>query len=193
MTGGFSNHKVILVAAAIPVIGLVASLALTLVSGDVEPIPPSQTAFAAWDADSYDPASAEPVVLQRPLLWSSRRPLAPVLAQPVEADDKPEERGPTKDALAGYRLAGMFRSDFDAGVIVVGPKERKRLVVGDEIDGWMLEEVEADRAVFVSRSGARRRAIVRLEHMLAAGGNAQPGKTSSKARVTGNKEPEGRR
>jgi hypothetical protein len=193
MISGLGNSRLVLVALSIPVIGLLGALAAILLYGDVKPIPPSQTAFAAWDADDYDPASVEPAVLQRPLLWSSRRPLAPVVAQPSSTEDSNEDKGPTKAALAGYRLAGMFHSDLDAGVIVVGPKKRTRLVVGDEIDGWMLEEVKADTAIFVSRSGATRRASVRLEHMLAAGGNAQPGKTSSNARATSAKEPEGRR
>ena len=193
MTAARPGNLLLLAAAAIPGASLLAALAMTLLAGDVEPIPPSPTAFAAWSADSYNPADVEPELLQRPLLWISRRPLAPVAPPVADAQDNAEEQGPAKDVLAGYRLAGVFQSEFDAGVIVVGPKARRRLVVGDEIDGWMLEDVQADTAVFVSRSGARRRATVQLEHMLAGAGNAQRGKTSSTARGKTDKEPEGGR
>jgi hypothetical protein len=91
----------------------------------------------------------------------------------VEADDlAASHEDPTKEVLSGYRLAGMFTSDLDAGVIIVGPDERRRLIVGESIDGWMLEEVRADEAFFVSRGGrgARRRAVLRLEHMLPKSG-----------------------
>lgn len=192
MSAGLGLNKLLLAAVSIPVLGLALAVLVLVFIGGPERIAPSGNSLAPWEANfgAADTSEEGRAVLERPLLWASRRPLPPPEAVvPVAVQPEPEN-GPVQDALAGYRLAGVFLSEFDAGVIIVSPKERKRLVIGDTIDGWMLEQVRADDALFVnggSRS-SRARAVVRLEHMLPAGGNQGASGTSTNAPA--NKSPE---
>jgi hypothetical protein len=192
MNLGAGVNKLMLAAASIPLLGLVLGILALAFMGGTERITPSGNALAPWEASFVDSDTMEDerALLERPLLWASRRPIPP--PEPVLPVETPSESeaAPVKSALEGYRLAGIFQSDFDAGVIIVGPKERKRMVIGDTIDGWMLEQVRSDDALFVnggSRS-SKARAVIKPEHMLPAAGNQGARGTSTNAPV--NKSPE---
>ena len=89
-----------------------------------------------------DAASQE--IVSRPLFWESRRPEdgpeAQVVAPPVPAKGK---------KLEGVRVVGIFGSGDSGGAIVIANGKKQRISVSDALEGWLLESVASDRAVFV--------------------------------------------
>lgn len=158
-----------------PLLALLVGLLVLVAKGGVERIAPSESVFRPWTMAPQEPESPDMAraLLERPLFWGRRRPLAPEQPAPAVAAAPKKPAGPKKPALAGYRLAGMFSSEFDAGVVVVGPKERRRLVVGQSIDGWMLERVDENGAVFVHEAsqGRQGRSTIALKHSTPKAGN----------------------
>ena len=51
-------------------------------------------------------------------------------------------------SIKGIKLAGVFGAGEDAGIIIIGKDKKRRLAVGDEIDGWTLESVDPVEATF---------------------------------------------
>lgn len=89
----------------------------------------------------------------RPLFWASRRP-APAggVAEEKKVDSKAGE-------IDGIRLVGVFGSGDSAGIMVtVNDSARKRLQLGDKINGWKLEEVAGIEAIL--SAGPRRKTLV---------------------------------
>lgn len=88
----------------------------------------------------------------RPLFWASRRPPAEGVAETKAEDSKAGE-------IDGIRLVGVFGSGDSAGIMVtVNDSARKRLQLGDKINGWKLEEVAGIEAVL--SAGPRRKTLV---------------------------------
>ena len=84
-------------------------------------------------------------MVARPLFWESRRPEdapeAEVVAKPTSAKGK---------KLEGVRVVGIFGSGDAGGAIVIAKGKKQRISVSDSLEGWQLESVAPDRAVFVS-------------------------------------------
>jgi hypothetical protein len=83
-------------------------------------------------------------ILSRPLFWSSRRPLdtAAALADP---ESLPGE-------LSGVKLLGLFGSGKQAGVIALVQDQKRRILLGDTVEGWTLESI-TPRTMVVSNGG----------------------------------------
>ncbi|RLA58718.1 MAG: hypothetical protein DRR04_10300 [Gammaproteobacteria bacterium] len=79
----------------------------------------------------------------RPLFWESRRPVEGVV-------ETAKTRTPhAKDAkLKNVTLLGVFSGDETAGIIVKVKGKKRRILLGEEIDGWTLESVEPNEIVF---------------------------------------------
>ncbi len=107
--------------------------------------------------------------LDRPLFSKIRRPPAP---EPDAPADKPEKKQTVK-----VRLAGVVISPNERVALVQEPRAREitRLKVGQEIEGWVLEEILADRIVL--RFGE-----LREEVKIAGEVRRAPGKRKKKAR-----------
>lgn len=90
---------------------------------------------------------------ERPLFWASRRPPPePGEVQTQQAQNKAGE-------IDGIRLVGVFGSGSSAGIMVtVNDSARKRLRLGDKVNGWKLERVAGNEAVL--SAGARSETLV---------------------------------
>lgn len=78
-------------------------------------------------------ASERNEIINRPLFWSSRRPVEAV-ATVVEPEAKAGE-------LKGVKLVGLFGSGERAGIIALVKDKKRRILLGDEIEGWTLKSV----------------------------------------------------
>ena len=107
--------------------------------------------------------------LDRPLFSKIRRPPPPAPDAPA---DKPEKKQTVK-----VRLAGVVISPEERVALVQEPRAREitRLKVGQEIEGWVLEAILADRIVL--RFGE-----LREEVKIAGEVRRAPGKRKKKAR-----------
>jgi hypothetical protein len=83
-------------------------------------------------------------ILSRPLFWTSRRPAAPVdMLQDAEPkDDKATE-------LTEVKLVGVFGGGDTVGIIALVKGEKQRILLGETIDGWRLESIQANQGRFV--------------------------------------------
>ncbi|MEM1153953.1 MAG: hypothetical protein AAGI44_07415 [Pseudomonadota bacterium] len=91
-------------------------------------------------------------VLDRPLFWRSRRP--------SEAPKTPVESKKSAEQLQDVKLVGVFGSGNRSGVIVLFKGSEKRLLVGEDLDGWELTDI--DEAGIHFADGGRRETL-RLE------------------------------
>ena len=138
---------------------MIAGLYLTLV-GIPRPVPPSVALFEPVDtqqvlAESRPELSSFDFIF-RPLFSTRRRAPEP----PPKADSSvSEDVTPAADVAAvstmkGSRLLGIFGSGEVEGAIVrLDNGQRRRLVVGDRLDGWALQSVSAREIRFVSDTG----------------------------------------
>ena len=120
---------------------------------------PSRSTLVAVPVSARGVASATVAgeIVERPLFWSVREPLPESPEYVAEESPPPQPR-----ELKGVRLLGLFESDGYAGVIIGLSGQRRRLMIGDRLDGWRLEGVEADVAVFTHPKGGEVR--VELEY-----------------------------
>ena len=142
---------VLVIATFLLVLQVVWGIARQVVDGGPAPIPPAADSLSVRALEQLsevsEEASAE--IVRRPLFWASRRP-----AQAPE-ETAPEEEKPKAAAttLKGVRVVGVFGSGETGGAIVIVKGKRQRVAVSDELEGWTLESVAPDRAVFVSAAG----------------------------------------
>ncbi|TDG15118.1 hypothetical protein E2F43_02460 [Seongchinamella unica] len=98
-------------------------------------------------------------IAARPLFWPGRRPLeamseAESVAQ-AQADSS-EEQKPGK--IDGVKLTGVFGSGDAAGIIVLAKGKKRRVMVGEEVNGWELQSVEPTEALL--STGDRKASLV---------------------------------
>ena len=122
------------------------------------------------EAQLIDDASSQ-ALIARPLFWETRRPVAAV-AEPVVAEET-ETRSP---GLKNVTLVGVFGGGDTGGAILVVKGKKRRVVVGDSVDGWRLESVAPDRAVFLSGGERDEKVLVTASLSAApeASGQAEP-------------------
>ncbi|QFU76703.1 hypothetical protein EY643_14155 [Halioglobus maricola] len=127
---------------------LVAFGAFRVVSPSLSaPIPPSLDSLGVTVAGGPgELAQEQRVEIQsRPLFWPSRRPLEPAAEEPLTAVNEPTAAKPLK----GVTLKGVFGAGEDAGVIVLSKDRKRRLLVGDSLNGWTLDSVQPTEVRFV--------------------------------------------
>ena len=95
-------------------------------------------------------------IVQRPLFWRARRPLE------TETASEPVVVATGSRALDDVRLVGLFSSGDQAGVILRVAGDRRRLLVGEQLDTWTLDSLDAKVASFSGPDGRRRR--IELEY-----------------------------
>jgi hypothetical protein len=143
----------LLVAALLLLLGVGALRLVTL--GPPAPVLPAADSLAVGKplrpvTPSQEQASE---LRERPLFWASRRPAPePGAAQEQQAQSKAGQ-------IDGIRLVGVFGSGSAAGIMVtVNDSARKRLRLGDKVNGWKLERVAGNEAVL--SAGARSHTLV---------------------------------
>jgi hypothetical protein len=78
-------------------------------------------------------ASERNEIITRPLFWSSRRPVEEV-ATLAEPEMKAGE-------LKGVKVVGLFGSGERAGIIALVKGQKRRILLGDVVEGWTLKSV----------------------------------------------------
>lgn len=87
-------------------------------------------------------ASQRNEIISRPLFWSSRRPVAEV-ATLAEPEAKPGE-------LKSVKLVGLFGSGAQAGIIALVKGQKRRILLGDVVEGWTLKSIRPSELVVVN-------------------------------------------
>lgn len=102
-------------------------------------------------------------LVYRPLFWAGRRPLEEPSREVIV---EPQQ---TASSLQGARLLGVFSSGGQSGGILSLGNERRRVLVGDSVEGWELASINAGQAIFESAGNNaenddnRRRVVLELE------------------------------
>lgn len=114
-----------------------------------EPIMPATDSLEVMSSIALDGITAEQrmEIRNRPLLWSGRRPVENVASLPESEESKDRE-------FKDIKLRGVFGTGESVGIIALVKGKPRRILLGEEIDGWKLESVENNEAVFAA--GSRR-------------------------------------
>ncbi len=72
-------------------------------------------------------------IISRPLFWNGRRPVDKV-ATLADPESQPGE-------LQGVKLLGLFGSGKQAGVIALVQNQKRRILLGDTVEGWTIESI----------------------------------------------------
>ena len=78
-------------------------------------------------------ASERNEIISRPLFWSGRRPV-----EEVATLAEPQTRA---GELKGVKLVGLFGSGERAGIIALVKGQKRRILLGDVVEGWTLKSV----------------------------------------------------
>lgn len=78
-------------------------------------------------------ARARNEIISRPLFWSSRRPVDAV-ATVLESTSQP-------GGLQGVKLLGLFGSGDQAGIIALVKGQKRRILLGEAVEGWTLASI----------------------------------------------------
>lgn len=131
-----------------------------------EPVHPARDSLAVSQlaaAPELTPPQREEI-RNRPLFWASRRPLESAVVQTAGAGGEAgtaSEEVVKPGKIEGTRLTGVFGAGESAGIIVMSKGKKRRLAVGEEIEGWTLESVNPTEAVFSSAGREARLVLVR--------------------------------
>lgn len=111
-----------------------------------------ETTYAVMPGAAASPTQTPLDFVFRPLFNKSRSPIqASTSAAPVEPEQ--DEQIVVVD-MKGYRLLGTFASTGQEGVIIKGKGgKRQRLLIGEILNGWRLDAVNARSGSFTSESG----------------------------------------
>lgn len=118
-----------------------------------EAVMPARDALLVGDLypmDRITPEQSEEL-LARPLFWEGRRAL---VAQNQSASRK---QGRGVGQLKDIKLQGVFGAGETAGVIIKLKDQQRRVMVGEEINGWTLESVDTNEVVL--SSGGRQESL----------------------------------
>ncbi|MEP5567937.1 MAG: hypothetical protein ABJN62_08890 [Halioglobus sp.] len=115
-----------------------------------DPVRPMRDSLQVADVLGLSVASPQQraQIRQRPLFWASRAPLIPVAVTPKPEPAKTNEIKPGK--IENVKLSGVFGSGDTGGVIVISKGKKRRLMVGEELNGWKLQSLEPFSALFSS-------------------------------------------
>tara|TARA_R110002110_G_scaffold415765_2_gene655196 strand:- start:49706 stop:50413 length:708 start_codon:yes stop_codon:yes gene_type:complete len=113
-------------------------------------LPPAEDAWQMRSAQSRKlvDATASEGIRARPLFWEGRRALDAEAAN--EAEARAERPGELKDVT----LQGVFGAGETVGIIALVKNKKRRILQGEMLEGWLLDEVSPNRIVLVN--GGRR-------------------------------------
>ena len=109
-------------------------------------------------------ASERNEIISRPLFWSSRRPVEEV-ATLAEPEAKAGE-------LKGVKLVGLFGSGERAGIIALVKGQKRRILLGDAIEGWTLKSVTPFELVVANGERTETLVLERGKVKAASAGNS---------------------
>ena len=111
-----------------------------------EPIMPAQDSLTVQGLELRPPLDADDtaVMLQRPLFWEGRRPLAPVAAAVAV---RPAS---STQSLEGVVLNGVYGTGESMGIIATVDADVRRIGKGESVKGWQFTQYESGVATFTS-------------------------------------------
>ncbi len=116
-------------------------------------------------------------IISRPLFWSGRRPVDRV-ATLADPGSRPGE-------LEGVKLLGLFGSGKQAGVIALVQDQKRRILLGDTVEGWTIESITPHTMVVSngerSETLALQQGTVTARPPRAAAADASQGERKAKA------------
>jgi len=117
---------------------------------DIKPIAPAPDSVRVATVAGDDALLAEEreVLLARPLFWAGRTPEEEREAPEVVAEVETKEKAAPR--MKDVTVWGIYGSGDTGGVILSVKQRQLRLAVGEEVDGWRLDRVTGDSAVFIS-------------------------------------------
>jgi len=159
----------LVVVALFIVLLLVGGLRGLLFSGP-EPVYPREASLAVQPITPAPQLTAEQrnQISGRPLFWSSRKPLDAAVSEELAGSGTgPGEPG-APGKIAGTKLAGVFGGGETAGIIVISRGKERRLIVGEELEGWTLKAVRPTEAVFAGDGEETTLALAREKLIVSA-------------------------
>lgn len=125
------------------------------ISSTPAPILPATDSLKVMSSIPLDRVTARQrsEIRSRPLFWTGRRP-AEGAANAAELQQLKELKEHT---FKGIRLLGVFGVGESVGIIAQVKGKSRRVLLGEKVDGWTLEAVEGNDAVFVV--GSRREKV----------------------------------
>lgn len=92
-------------------------------------------------------------IRNRPLFWPERRPTEVVAIEAAAMEVTAQE-------LKDIELRGVFGSGDSVGIIALVKNQSRRIRLGEEVDGWKLESVGTNEAVFTAESRQARLSLL---------------------------------
>jgi len=120
----------------------------------VQPVLPAEleSSYSALTGTVASPSQAPLDFIFRPLFNSSRTPRDNTA--PVKAEEPVSSPEVVVVDMSGYQLMGTFASEGREGVILkTKDGDRQRLLIGQVLDGWELDAVNARSGLFTNQSG----------------------------------------
>lgn len=120
----------------------------------VQPVLPAEleSSYSALTGTVASPSQAPLDFIFRPLFNSSRAPRDNTA--PVKAEEPVSSPELVVVDMSGYQLMGTFASEGREGVILkTKDGDRQRLLIGQVLDGWELDAVNARSGLFTNQSG----------------------------------------
>ena len=137
------------------VVGLILSLGIFFIVSISQPLKHTdvQLSFPVDVAKLSSVSSHEMFMLssalQRPLFWQERRPLEIAVEFVEESKPVPNQ----VLSLDNVKLLGVHvGAGLESSILIARNDAVESLVIGDVIDGWRLEFLGADTAVFVNEA-----------------------------------------
>lgn len=119
------------------------TLAGTTAPDAVNPAADSLQVPAVIGPAIVDPAERNEII-SRPLFWSGRQ------ASSVEGNGGGGEPPREAEKLQGVKLVGVFGSGERLGIIALVKDQKRRILVGESLDGWTLETIASDEIVLTN-------------------------------------------
>jgi len=98
----------------------------------------------------FPPQEVYQSIAERPLFFNKRRPPPPYV--PAPPGKKPPARPPRKLGKPRMQLSAIIAIGEQKYALVKGGRQKgsRRVRVGDEVDGWKVTRIDADRLVLSS-------------------------------------------
>jgi hypothetical protein len=154
-------RKLALILTAILVLQLLWSGLRLLLTSEPDPIYPAEASLRV-DGILY---AAQPggelsrALVSRPLFWQDRSAYVPETHEEIE--EPVDSRG--SEAINQVKLQGVYNTGTVPGIIISYGEERRRMRLGESVEGWKFIQLLPEGAVF--RSGEEKRTLD-LEHAL---------------------------
>lgn len=184
----------VIVLAAILVLQLIWAGTRILLADKVAPVAPAADSLLVAEVprpQSVD-AKGSAAVQARPLFWAERRPSDVIASTAAEAAAAAED-AQAAPKMKNVTLLGVFGSGMTGGAIVAVKGKQERIAVGEEVQDWQLQEIAANRAVFVSGGSRDERELLPRVIPLpvdAAGDVVMPGAGQDNSNATAADEEE---